>query len=407
MTVQPLPISKRARLTPSSPIRRLSHLAAQARMRGRSLYHLNIGQPDLACPQSFLDGLEKATSSRVAYEDSQGQRELIEAWTSFVNSLLGVETLPTDLLVTIGASEGLSLAFMACCDPGDEILIFDPTYANYIGFAALTGVHLHPLETRLEDNFELPERKMIEKNLRPNTRAILFCNPNNPTGRAYPEETLRMLLEICEANELFLIIDETYRELTFDGISCPSILQIAPNHSSVVVVDSLSKRFSLCGARLGFLYTTHPGLKGCILSMAQARLSAPSLEQSAAAHMLRHFSLSELQEVKNEYQRRRDALLEALNEDPSIRVYRPQGAFYAVAKLPIDDAEAFAKYLLEEYHDNNETVFLAPAAGFYMGRGRGESEVRMAFVLEAQKLARAAEIIVSGLGRYRAERAQE
>ncbi|MCI5064994.1 pyridoxal phosphate-dependent aminotransferase [bacterium] len=397
-------LSERSRNTPPSPIRRLSRFAREAKARGVLPYALNIGQPDLECPASFQEGVLQAASRHIEYAPSEGFLSFREAWAEWCERELAVSTDPDHYLVTVGASEGLVFLFTTCCDPGDEIIIFDPTYANYMGFAEQTGVRLVSLSSRFEDGFQLPEPETIRKHITSRTRAILLCNPNNPTGVLYGEEEVQRLLDLCHRYGLYLLLDETYREIVYDQQPITSALKFATEDPHVVVVDSLSKRFSLCGARIGTLHVPSPELREKILSLAQARLAAPTLEQQAAEHMLRTLPPGSLEALRGCYQARRDCLLTALQEKGSaagISCCSPSGAFYLLAKLPVENAEEFARFLLTDYQHEGRTVFLSPAKGFYSIPGSGEDEVRIAFVLQEDSLRHAVEILVEGLSAYR------
>ncbi|MCB0332767.1 MAG: pyridoxal phosphate-dependent aminotransferase [Bdellovibrionales bacterium] len=394
------PLSQRARNTPPSPIRRLSGLALAAKHSGAKVYHLNIGQPDIFSPDEFLTSLPRFVDKVVAYEASQGSQALRVAWSQYMNQLLDLSTTPEHFLITMGASEALIFLFMALCDAGDEILIFDPTYANYIGFAALTGVNLTPIHSKLDDGFCLPSIDSIVEGISEKTRAILLCNPNNPTGTTYTRDELKMLLHLCEERNLYFIVDETYREIVFDGREPLSILHLAPQNKRIAIVDSLSKRFSLCGARIGCLYSENEELLEKCLSMAQARLSAPSVEQFAATELLTSVDETYLHNTVKEYEKRRDVLCSRLSEMEGVTFHKPGGAFYTVVRLPVENAETFSSYLLREFRLNGETLFIAPAAGFYMGQGKGINKVRMAFVLNEQSLLRAGDILEAGLKAY-------
>lgn len=393
-------ISERARRTPASPIRRLSHLARLAEQAGKTVYHLNIGQPDLTTPPEFLEGLKQFQSKIVAYEASEGNHDLREAWVGYMNRTLDLNLSTDQLLVTMGASEALVFLFMTLCDPGDEVVIFDPTYANYMGFAAIAGVSLSSIVTNLEDNFSLPDMSEVEAKISPKTKAILLCSPNNPTGTVYSREELQALLEVCEKKNLYLVVDETYRELVYDGLDPLSIFHVAPTSERVIVLDSLSKRFSLCGARIGCLITYNQEILRSALNLAQARLSAPTVEQYAAAFMLSRISDDIIVAARQEYQRRRDVLYECLKKIPGVVVHRSAGAFYTIARFPVDDCEDFARFMLEDFSSGNETVFLAPANGFYMSNGRGSNKVRIAYVLNSESIERSVELIGSGLEEY-------
>jgi len=395
-----LQLSQRACQTPASPIRRLSHLAKQAKAAGNKVYYLNIGQPDIKSPEVFLEGLRHYQDEVVAYETSEGNRVLREAWASYFNRTLDLELVSWQFLITTGASEALIFVFMICCDPGDEVLIFDPTYANYMGFAAICGVNLVSIVTRLEENFALPGADEIVKRITPRTRAILLCSPNNPTGTVYTREELRMLLNICNERDIFLIVDETYRELVYDGLNPFSIMHLDAKNPRVIVIDSLSKRFSLCGARLGCLLTSNQEVLAKALNVAQARLASPSIEQFAAAYMLKHLPNHYVEGMRAEYERRRDVLHDALAQIPGAVAFKPQGAFYSLERMPVEDSEDFASFMLSSFAYERETVFVAPASGFYMADGQGNNKIRIACVLKPEAMERAVEVLARGLAVY-------
>ncbi len=395
-----LELSERACLTPPSPIRRLSHLAKQAKAAGNKVYYLNIGQPDIKSPEVFFEGLRHYQDGVVAYETSEGNRVLREALASYFNRTLDLELVSWQFLITTGASEALIFVMMICCDPGDEVLIFDPTYANYMGFAAISGVKLVSIVTKLEENFALPSASEIVAKITPRTRAILLCSPNNPTGTVYTRDELRMLLSICKEHDIFLIVDETYREILFDGLTPFSILHLDARNDRIIVIDSLSKRFSLCGARIGCLITSNQQVLAKALNVAQARLAAPSIEQFAAAYMLKHLPNDFVESMRCEYERRRDVLHAALSKLPGVVAFKPQGAFYTLARLPVDNAEAFACFMLSSFAHEKETVFVAPASGFYMTNGQGDNKVRLACVLKPEAMERAVEVLGRGLEAY-------
>jgi len=395
-----LHISSRALRTPPSPIRKLAYLATQAKARGTSVFHLNIGQPDIKSPKEFFEGIALYQQEVVAYEQSQGNAELSNAWSAYMNRTLGLATVPEHFLITTGASEALIFVFMLCCDPGDEVLILDPTYANYIGFAAITGVKLIPVQTELEQNFALPSVEELERAITSRTRAVLICNPNNPTGTIYSKEELRSLIGLCNDHDLFLVVDETYREFTYDGALPLSALHLEPSNRRIIIVDSLSKRFSLCGARVGALITTNESILAGALNLAQARLASPTIEQFAAAHMLRKIDEEFINAVKAEYQGRRDTLLQSLKALPGVASHTPQGAFYTVARLPVKNAETFASFMLTSFSHNKKTTFVAPAEGFYMKPHEGENEIRLAYVLESSAIQQAITILGDGLKLY-------
>lgn len=393
-------LSNRARNTPPSPIRKLAHLANNARRSGTHVFALNIGQPDIESPQEFFDGLKLFKQKIVAYDQSQGNENLCGAWSRYVNRTLQVQTSPEQFLITMGASEALVFLFMTCCDPGDEVIIFDPTYANYLGFAAVAGVTLVPILSNMEDNFALPAKSVIEQKITNRTRAILLCSPNNPTGTVYGRAELQFVLDLCEEHNIFLIVDETYREFVYDELEPLSILHLAPNNRRVIVVDSLSKRFSLCGARIGCLLTSNEEVLSTTLHIAQARLAAPTIDQFASAHMLDNIKDDYLENARNEFKARRDALYYALRAIPNVTVHKPKGAFYTIAQLPVDDAEAFATYLLSQFSYGGKTTFIAPAAGFYMQNSKGTKKARFAFVLKKSEIEAAIEVLAAGLLQY-------
>jgi aspartate aminotransferase len=394
-------LSNRARNTPPSPIRKLAPYARKARLSGAKVFQLNIGQPDIESPAEFFEGLRRFDQRVVAYDPSQGNETLCAAWSKYVNRSLGLQTAPEQFLITMGASEALVFLFMTCCDPGDEVIIFDPTYANYLGFAAISGVNLVPVVSDMDNNFCLPPLNEIEQKLTNRTRAILLCNPNNPTGTVYSEQELRFLLNLCDEHNIFLIVDEAYREFVYDGLKPLSVLHLSSNNDRVIVVDSLSKRFSLCGARIGCLLTTNEEVLATTLNIAQARLAAPTIEQFAAAYMLENIHGDYLERVRSEYEMRRDALYEALGQTSGIIAHKPKGAFYSVVRLPVEDAEEFATFLLSSFLDHGRTTFVAPAAGFYMQNERGKDKARIAYVLEAPQMKEAVEVLGAGLEAFR------
>ena len=397
-----LALSHRAQKTPASPIRRLAGLAQQAEDRGTKVFRLNIGQPDLHSPREFLEGVAQYTDAVVAYETSQGNKALVDAWCESLNKDYHIGVGEQQMLVTMGASEALIFTFMVCCDPGDEILIFDPTYANYIGFSAISGVRLVPLPCSIEDNFSIPTRSEIERFISPYTRAILLCNPNNPTGTVNTDEELQMLLDVCRQKDLYFIVDETYREFVYDGRTPRTIFQLSEKDPRVVVVDSLSKRYSLCGARIGCMLTWNEELRRAAFHIAQARLAAPTIEQHAAAHMIKTISPEYVSHAHEEYRSRRDAAVDALSHIPGVVVSSPEGGFYLLAKLPIPDAEDFAQFMLTDFSYNGATTFVAPAAGFYMHREAGQSTIRIAFVLKELDTREAIRVLGEGLKAYMA-----
>lgn len=394
-------ISERGKIAPPSPIRKLTPLAVAAENQGKHVYKLNIGQPDIESPPSFFEGLRRFSDKVVAYAPSQGNLPLRKAWANYYNARLAFNINEEDLIITLGASEALSFTFSACCNPGDEILVLDPSYGNYFGFAAISGVTLRGIATHIEDNFALPSYEQLLSAITPKTKALLMCNPNNPTGAVYGSEELELLLKVCNEKNIFLIADETYREMVFDKRSPLSFWHIEPGSERLIIIDSLSKQFSLCGARIGCILTKNEDLKTCVLKFAQARLSIPTVEQCAATYMLENLEEDYFPSVKQEYEKRRLTLYNALQAIPDIKSYLPGGAFYFVVGLPVDDAEHFATFMLSEFEYQSKTVFVAPVEGFYVEEGRGRNEARLACVLNSEDTAKAVEILKTALDTYR------
>jgi aspartate aminotransferase len=403
MYVKTPKISARALLTPPSPIRKLSAVAARARARGIQVFNLNIGQPDIVSPQEFKDGIKAFAEDVISYEDSRGYGELREILSNLYNVFSAQKTNADQFIITTGASEALIFAFNVCCDADDEIVVFDPSYANYLSFATTAGVTLVPARCEFDSGFALPSEQDINSKICHRTKAILVCNPNNPTGTHYKSADLEMLLKIANERGLFLILDETYRDFVFDGEKAISILEIAANDPKVIVIDSLSKRYSLCGARIGSLYSANAGFMQAALSLAQARLSVSTIDQYAAANLLRSKTSLANPEALAIYESRRNALIASCKNIPGTRVAPPQGAFYAVLDLPVENAEDFCIFMLEQFSHNNSTTFLAPAQGFYLEKERGASEVRVAFVLEEDKLKLAMENVQKGLEAFKSK----
>lgn len=395
-----VPLTQRAKNTPASPIRKLTPYAQKAKAAGKRVFHLNIGQPDIKSPPEFFEGLQKFQSEVLAYELSQGHSKLCETWSQYFNKTLNLATTPEHFLITTGGSEAILFVMLACCDPGDEIIVFDPTYTNYIGFAAMAAIKLVPVATSIEENFALPEKKIIEQAITKKTKAILFCSPNNPTGTVYTKQEQQLLIDICNEHGLYLLADETYRDFVYDGNQPFSIFHLDANNEKIVILDSLSKRFSLCGARLGCMITTNPALYTTCLHFAQARLATATLEQVAATYMLEHIKDDFIQNVKKEYESRRDTLYQALQTIPDLVAHKPGGAFYTLVKLPVENAEDFATWLLDSFSYQNATTFVAPAAGFYLQPNRGKNEVRIAYVLNNEDIKTAVEILRRGLESY-------
>jgi aspartate aminotransferase len=385
---------------PASPIRKLMPLADAARRRGVHVYHLNIGQPDLETPPEMRERLKKLNDRVLAYSPSAGTPEYLAALRDYYGRL-GVSLSLEELIATTGGSEAILFAFFSCADPGDEVLVVEPYYTNYRAFATMAGVRLTPLPTRVEDGFHLPPREVWERAVTPRTRLALLCNPNNPTGTVYNEDELRMVAELCRDRRIFLVVDEVYREFVYDGRRATSALALPGFEGHVVVVDSLSKRYSACGIRLGCLATRNRDVYQAALRMAQGRLSPPGLAQFLAVGM-RDLPSGYTASVVAEYQKRRDALYEGLRGIPGVFLTRPEGAFYFVARLPVEDSEDFARWMLADFEHEKGTVMVAPANGFYATPGLGAREVRIAYVLKEEDLRASVRILRAGLEAYAA-----
>lgn len=390
--------SARAREALPSPIRKLTPLADGAKARGVTVYHLNIGQPDLAAPEALMAGIRDFRSDLLPYAPSQGLPETVEAWRTYY-AALGVDFDLNQLLVTTGGSEALLLAMMAVADPGDEIVTFEPSYANYFGFARMTSVEMVPVTLEARDGYHLPSEAIIEAKITARTRALLFTTPGNPTGTVFSYGELELLSSVAQRHGLFLISDETYREIVFEGDRTMSMMKVAATTDRTIVVDSVSKRFSATGARIGCLASPHPEVMEGVLRFAQARLAAPTVEQRAVVPLLQN-SRAYTDPLAEVYRQRRDVVFEELRTIPGVQVSKPEGAFYVFASLPIDDGERFASWLLSDFQLDGETVMIAPGDGFYFTPGLGRQEVRFAYVLNEQHLTRAMTILRQALRVY-------
>ena len=394
-------VSSRARSMPASPIRKLTPLADEAKRRGVRVYHLNIGQPDLETPAPMRDRL-RDVERVIAYTPSGGTPEYLEALRVYYRNLgLSLET--SQLIATTGGSEALLFAFFATAEPGDDALVCEPFYTNYNSFATLAGVRLVPLRTSGDDGFHLPPRDAWERALTPRTKVVLLCNPNNPTGTVYTREEVERVAEFCRDHGLFLVSDEVYREFVYDGRHATSALELSGFEREVIVADSLSKRFSACGIRLGSLATRNPEVHQACLRMAQGRLSPPGLAQLVATGLTR-LGPDYYSAIAVEYQARRDLLFDRLTKIPGVFLRKPEGAFYFIARLPVDDADEFAKFLLADFSFEGATVMIAPAPGFYATPGLGRDEVRIAYVLKREDLTQAVRVLDAALYSYRARR---
>lgn len=394
-------ISNRLANVPSSAIRKLVPYAQTAKAKGVKVNHLNIGDPDVKTPQVMISFLKKWKQNPISYTNSQGSEEFLLALKKYYVQL-GFKFIDlSNIQVTIGGSEAISMAIFATCEAGDEILTFEPLYTNYVSFAVIKGVKLIPVLTKIENGFHLPSQKEIEAKITDKTRAILYCNPNNPTGTAYSKAEIEMLVGIAKKYGLFLLADEVYREFIYDGkkhVSLLSYMKQIPEQA--VLLDSMSKRYSLCGARLGVLISLNKDIMFGILRMAQARLSAGLVDQEIAAQLTK-VPDSYFTKLRREYESRRNLLVNGLEKIPDVTVTKPEGAFYCIAGLPVINAESFCRWLLTDFRLENETVMLAPAAGFYVTPGLGLNEVRIAYVLNNKTLSRCLKILKTALEKYK------
>jgi len=390
-------ISEKAGMMPASPIRKLVPYAEEAKRKGRKVYHLNIGQPDIHTPEVALNALRNMDLKVIEYSHSAGnesyRRKLAESYKKS-----GVEIDHNEIIITNGGSEAVLFAFMSCLNPGEEVITFEPFYANYNGFAITAGVTIVPVRSYIENDFALPPISEIEKKITPKTKAIMICNPSNPTGALYSRDELMQLRDIVKKHDLFLLSDEVYREFCY-GEEHFSAMELEGIRDNVILLDSVSKRYSMCGVRIGALITHNREVLAAALKFAQARLCPPGLGQIAAEAAL-DTPKEYFEEVYNEYIARRDFMVKALNNMPGVYSPLPRGAFYSVVKLPIDDSDRFAKWLLEEFSYKNQTVMVAPATGFYFTPGGGKNEVRVAYVLKIEDLRNAMETLTEALKVY-------
>ncbi len=391
-------ISKRGRAMPSSPIRKLTPLAEAVKRRGTHVYHLNIGQPDIETPAAMRARLARIQDRVLAYTPSNGTPDVLAVLQGYYRRI-GHALELDQILVTTGGSEAVQFAIFATAGEGDEALVVEPFYTNYNAFATMAGVRLVALTARGDDGFHLPPREAWERKLTTRTRLVILCNPNNPTGTVYTREELELVATFCRDHGLFLVLDEVYRDFVYDGREAVSALGLAGFEEHVVVVDSLSKRYSACGIRLGCLATRNQEVYQAAYRMAQGRLSAPGLAQMIALG-IPEVGPDYTQAVVAEYQRRRDVLFEGLSGIPGVFLRKPEGAFYFIARLPIRDSEDFARYLLTDFQRDGATVMVAPAPGFYATPGLGQNEVRIAYVLKEEDLRAAVGVLEAALGAY-------
>ena len=383
---------------PESPIRKLVPFAEDAKKRGVKVFHLNIGQPDINTPQIALDAVKNNTIKTLSYARSEGSEEYRIKLTKYYEKH-DVDVKENDIVVTTGGSEALFFSLGSITDPGDEIIIPEPFYANYNGFSKASGIKVVPVISKIENNFALPKIEDFEKLITKKTKAILICNPGNPTGYLYSKEEIEKLKEIVLKHDLFLIADEVYREFSYDGLQHTSILSIEGLNENAIIIDSVSKRYSMCGARIGCIVSKNKNFINTAIKFAQARLSPPTYALIASEAAL-DTPQSYFDDVKTEYVERRNTLVTELQKIEGVKVANPNGAFYCIAELPIKDSDDFSKWLLDKFVDNNETIMVAPASGFYSTEGEGKNQIRIAYVLNKKDLIRSVKILAKALKQY-------
>jgi aspartate aminotransferase len=391
-------VSNKGRQMPESPIRKLVPYSETAKKKGHKVYHLNIGQPDIKTPEVALEAIKNNTVKILEYSHSAGfESYRTKLAASYKNH--GVNVDVADIIITTGGSEALLFALGSTMDAGDEIIIPEPFYANYNGFSVASGVTVVPVISTIDEGFALPPIADFEKLITPRTKAILICNPGNPTGYLYTQEEIQQLADLVKKHDLFLIADEVYREFTYDGDKHYSVMNVPGIENNAIMIDSVSKRYSMCGARIGCIVSKNKEVMATAMKFAQARLSPPTFAQIASEAAL-ETPQSYFDEVIGEYRERRDTLISELNKIEGVKVATPKGAFYCIAKLPIDNADNFAQWLLESYDLNGETVMVAPAAGFYSTPNVGLDEIRIAYVLKKEDLIRSVEILADAIKKY-------
>ena len=391
-------ISDKGKKMPASPIRKLVPYAEEAKSKGRKVYHLNIGQPDIPTPEVALEAVKNVTAKVIEYSHSAGNESYRKGLAKYYKNV-NIDVDHTEMLITTGGSEAITFAFLSTLNPGDEVIIPEPFYANYNGFAVSAGVVVKPITSSIENNFALPPIEEFEKLITPKTKGIVICNPNNPTGYLYSESELKQLQKIIEKHDLYLYSDEVYREFCYDGHTHFSAMHLKGIENNVIMIDSVSKRYSMCGARIGALVTKNKEVIATAMKFAQARLCPPSFGQWAGEAAL-NTPNEYFDEVYNEYIERRNFMVEALNKIEGVVCPKPKGAFYTLVKLPVDDTDKFAQWILSEFEYKNQTVMMAPASGFYATPGLGKQEVRLAYVLKKEDLAKAMETLEVALKAY-------
>jgi aspartate aminotransferase len=390
-------ISERGKNMPSSPIRKLAGYADEAKKNGVQVYHLNIGQPDIETPKVMMDAVNAANLKVLEYTDSAGILSFRKKLAAYYQSK-NIKVDYSDILITIGGSEGILFAFMACLDAGDEIIVPEPFYANYIGFAIAAGIKIIPITSTIESGFALPPIDSFKEKITSRTKGIFICNPNNPTGYVYSESELLQIRDLIKEKELYLFSDEAYTEFSYEG-NVKSTLTLEGVEDRVIMIDTFSKKYSACGARIGALVTKNKAVIEAIMKFSQARLSPPTLEQIAAEAAL-GLPSDYFDATREVYKKRRDTLINRLSKMDGVFCQSPQGAFYAMAKLPVEDTDEFCKWLLTDFRKNNETIMLAPASGFYTSPGLGKNEVRLAYVLNENDINSAMDCLEEALLSY-------
>ncbi len=383
---------------PASPIRKLVPYSEEAKRKGRKVYHLNIGQPDIPTPEVALNAIHNIELKVIEYSHSAGNESYRRKLADYYCKI-GINIDHTELLITTGGSEAILFSLLTCLNPGDEVITPEPFYANYNGFASTAGVKIIPVTSYIKDDFALPPIKEIEKKVTPKTKAIIVCNPNNPTGYLYSKQELLHLREIVKEHDIYLLSDEAYREFCYDGADHFSAMKLEGIDDNVIMLDSVSKRYSECGVRIGALITKNKEVISTALKYAQARLSPPGLGQIAGEASI-DTPPEYFKEVNKEYTARRNFMVDTLNRIPGVYCPKPKGAFYTVVRLPVDDTDKFAQWLLEEFEYKNQTVMVAPASGFYSTPGFGKNEVRIAYVLKIDDLKNAMETLAEALKVY-------
>ena len=391
-------ISERARHMQASPIRKLIPFAKQAESEGINVIPMNIGQPDIPTPTPIIESIKNFDKKILAYSPSQGESLLLAAFEKYYNRI-GINLEEKDILITTSGSEAVYFSFLATCDIGDELIVFEPFYSNYNGMATEAGISLKPVRTYPENGFHIPEKESIESAITPRTRGILICNPNNPTGTVYTKEELERLTQVARANNLFIISDEVYREFVYDGQCHTSIMEIPEARELAVLIDSISKRYSACGARIGLIASWNQSVMESCLKFAQCRLCSPTLEQMAAVAGV-EMDTSYFQPILKEYEHRRNVLMEGLSKIPGVVCQIPGGAFYCIVKLPVKNAEDFAKWMLTDFVYDGYTLLVAPAEGFYSTPGLGVDEVRLSYVIEDDKIKKGMEVLSVAIQEY-------